>query len=130
MAKNGFFNLKSKSLMLFNIMIAVLLLGVALSYFGITDIADNTQLIVLLTSWVVLGIEIGILGLIKQPPKLMDGKGDAAEIGRIFVALIFAAMAIVLFPPLLGMGTIIGGEVAGTIVGLGVLLSLLVSFTK
>jgi len=117
------FKLKPKSVLLINILFAVILLGITADYFGYNLISNMMNTIVMLVILGVMGIEVGLLSLVRNPPNI-----TVSSAGRYFIAIVFLLLSLVVVPPIFGV-EIIGGQIAGTITMLGAILALLLAFT-
>ena len=119
----SWFKLKPWSIVAINLLFVVILAGIALDYFGQTYIVENQNTFILLVILAVLGLEAGVFSLMDD---LKSGL-TTNTIGKIFLAIVFLGMVLVILPPLAGM-VVLTGEIAGTIVTLGVVFAFLLSF--
>jgi hypothetical protein len=118
------YKLTDKSILLVNVFVTLVFLGIALSYFGVTWLNQQMGSITMIVLMLFLGLEAGVLKLLKKPPAVTQN-----TYSLWFLAGVFVLLALVVVPPLANM-TVIGGEAAGIIVTLGALLSILLAFRE
>lgn len=116
--------LKSKSILLINLFFVFVLLAAAATYWGIGALTEWQGTILYLVILGVIGLEIAIFELFKNPTMLTYNNAS-----RYVTAVVFALLAAVLLLPIVGI-QLFEADTTATILMLGAVMGVLVSFTK